>query len=41
MKAYSFKDLNAYIKAKELVKEVYDVVKALPDEERYALADFL
>lgn len=41
MKAYSFKNLNAYIKAKELVKTVYDVVKKLPTEERYALADQL
>lgn len=38
-KAYSFKDLNAYIKAKELVKAVYSVTRSLPSEERYALAD--
>ena len=38
---YSFKNLNAYIEAKELVKQVYEVVKVLPVEERYALADQL
>ena len=40
-KVYSFKDLNAYIKSKELVRDIYDVVKILPQEERYALADQL
>lgn len=39
MKAYSFKDLYAYKKAKELVKAVYGVARLLPSEERYALAD--
>ena len=41
MKAHSFKDLNAYIKAKELVNAVYDVIRKLPSEERYVLADQL
>lgn len=41
MKAHTFKDLNAYKKAKELVRAVYDVVHTLPTEERYALADQL
>ena len=40
-KVYSFKDLNAYIKSKELVRDIYDDVKILPQEERYALADQL
>ena len=41
MRTYSFKNLTAYIKAKELVKAVYDIVKELPSEERFALADQL
>lgn len=40
-KAHSFKSLNAYTEAKELVKRVYEVVNTLPAEERYALADQL
>ena len=40
-KAYSFKRLNAYIEAKELVKKVYGVVNILPQTERYALGDQL
>lgn len=40
-KAHSFKSLNAYTEAKELVKKVYAVVNTLPAEERYALADQL
>ena len=40
-KAYSFKELNAYKEAKELVKDIYGVVQRLPQEERYALADQL
>lgn len=40
-KTHSFKNLNAYIEAKELVKQVYAVVNMLPKEERYALADQL
>ncbi|MBR6601905.1 MAG: four helix bundle protein [Bacteroidaceae bacterium] len=38
-KVHSFKELNAYQKAKELVKYIYGVVNILPQEERYALAD--
>ena len=41
MRTYSFKNLTVYIKAKELVKAVYDIVKILPPEERFALADQL
>lgn len=40
-KTHSFKDLNAYVEAKKLVKSVYSVVKVLPHEERYALGDQL
>lgn len=40
-KVHSFKELNAYQKAKELVKDIYGVVNILPQEERYALADQL
>lgn len=40
-KAHSFKSLNAYTEAKELVKRVYKVANTLPAEERYALADQL
>lgn len=40
-KAYSFKTLNTYIEAKNLVLLVYDIIKILPQEERYALADQL
>ena len=40
-KVHSFKDLNAYKEAKELVKNIYGVVQMLPQEERYALADQL
>lgn len=40
-KAHSFKSLNAYTEAKELVKRVYKVTNTLPAEERYALADQL
>ena len=40
-KVHSFKTLNAYIEAKELVKKVYGVVNMLPQEERYALGDQL
>ena len=38
---HSFKKLNAYIEAKKLVQQIYDVVAVLPSEERYALADQL
>ena len=40
-KAYSFKTLNAYIEAKNLVLQIYAVIKIFPQEERYALADQL
>ena len=40
-KVHSFKELNAYKEAKELVKNIYGVVQMLPQEERYALADQL
>ena len=37
----SFRKLNVYIKAKELVKRVYALLKKFPNEERYALCDQL
>ena len=37
----SFRNLNAYIKAKELVSVVYTLIKKFPKEEQYALCDQL
>lgn len=37
----SFKNLNVYVKAKELVKQVYELLKKFPREEQYALCDQL
>lgn len=37
----SFRKLNVYIKAKELVKQVYELIKKFPREEQYALCDQL
>ena len=37
----SFRKLNAYIFAKELVKQVYALLKKFPREEQYALCDQL
>ena len=37
----SFRNLNAYIKAKELVSTVYALIKKFPKEEQYALCDQL
>ena len=37
----SFRNLNAYIKAKELVSTVYALIKKFPKEEQYALSDQL
>ena len=37
----SFRNLNAYIKAKELVSIVYTLIKKFPKEEQYALCDQL
>ena len=37
----SFRNLNAYIKAKELVSQVYVLIKKIPKEEQYALCDQL
>jgi four helix bundle protein len=36
-----FRNLNVYVKAKELVKQVYDLLKKVPKEEQYALCDQL
>ena len=38
-KIQSYKDLMVWQKAMELVKLTYDLIKALPNEERFALAD--
>ena len=40
-RAYSFKTLNTYAEAKNLVLQVYAIIKILPQEERYALSDQL
>ena len=37
----SFRKLNAYVTAKELVKQVYALIKKFPKEEQYALCDQL
>lgn len=37
----SFRKLNVYVKAKELVKQVYILLKKFPREEQYALCDQL
>lgn len=37
----SFRKLNVYIRAKELVRQVYELLKKFPREEQYALCDQL
>lgn len=37
----SFRKLDAYIYAKDLVKQVYALIKRFPKEEQYALCDQL
>ena len=37
----TFRNLNVYIQAKELVKQVYELLKRFPREEQYALCDQL
>ena len=37
----SFRQLNVYIKAKDLVARVYELLKKFPKEEQYALCDQL
>lgn len=37
----TFRNLNVYIQAKELVKQVYELLKKFPKEEQYALCDQL
>ena len=37
----SFRNLNVYTQAKELVKQVYELLKTFPKEEQYALCDQL
>jgi len=36
---FSFENLSVYQKARKLVKEVYQIQKQFPAEERYALGD--
>lgn len=38
---YSYKNLEAYKESKELVKQVYELLKTFPKEEQYALCDQL
>jgi len=40
-KSYSYKDLNVYQSSKQLVVEVYTLLKIFPVDERYALCDQL
>lgn len=37
----SFRKLNVYIKSKQLVREVYELLTQFPSEERFALCDQL
>lgn len=37
----TFCNLNVYIKSKELVKQVYELLKKFPREEQFALSDQL
>ena len=37
----TFRNLNVYIKSKELVKQIYELLKTFPHEEQYALCDQL
>ena len=40
-KSHPFKNLNVYVEAKNLVKQIYAVLGIFPQEERYALSDQL
>ena len=37
----TFRNLNVYIKSKELVKKIYELLKKFPREEQFALSDQL
>ena len=37
----TFRNLNVYIKSKELVKQIYKLLKKFPREEQFALSDQL
>lgn len=37
----TFRNLNVYVKSKELVKQIYSILKKFPKEETYALCDQL
>lgn len=38
---YSYKNLEAYKESKELVKQIYELLKKFPREEQFALSDQL
>lgn len=37
----TFRNLNVYVKSKELVKQIYELLKKFPKEEQFALCDQL
>jgi len=37
----TFRNLNVYVKSKELVKQIYELLKKFPKEEQFALSDQL
>ena len=37
----TFRNLNVYIKSKELVKQIYELLKKFPREEQFVLSDQL
>ena len=37
----TFRNLNVYTKSKELVKQIYELLKKFPKEEQFALSDQL
>ena len=39
MVARSFRELNTYKKSREAAKEIFDLTKKFPKEERYSLTD--
>ena len=41
MEQAHFQKLDVYIRSKEMVKDVYRMIKSFPSEERYALCDQL
>lgn len=41
MEVFGYRKLIAYLKAKEVVKRTYKLIKKFPSEERYAMCDQL